>query len=128
MAAPSLVLNRTEAAEYVVGDDLGWTIPPDGAATYASWASKHTLVVGDILVFKFEAGEQDLAFVTKEDLGSCDTADPLHVFEKPTTIKFLGADTFYVTSTLAGHCSKGQKMTFDISPSSTFFNQSKSKC
>ncbi|KAH0987062.1 hypothetical protein GBA52_014239 [Prunus armeniaca] len=72
------------------------------------------------LVFKFEAGEQDLAFVTKEYLGSCDTADPLHVFEKPTTIKFLGADTFYVTSTLAGHCSKGQKMTFDISPSSTF--------
>lgn len=49
MAATSLVLDRAEAAEYVVGDDLGWTIPPDGAATYASWASKHTLVVGDIL-------------------------------------------------------------------------------
>lgn len=37
---------------------MGWTIPPDGAATYASWASKHTLVVGDILgsqliLFKF---------------------------------------------------------------------------
>lgn len=70
-------------------------------------------------VFKFAAGEQDLAFVTKEDLGTCNTADPLHVFENATTIKFLGTDTYYVTSTFAGHCSKGQKMTFDIAPSST---------
>ncbi|KAL6283856.1 hypothetical protein ACE6H2_014785 [Prunus campanulata] len=43
MATTSLMLDRAEAAEYIVGDDLGWTIPPDGAATYASWASKHTL-------------------------------------------------------------------------------------
>ncbi|KAB2605871.1 umecyanin-like [Pyrus ussuriensis x Pyrus communis] len=102
VAATEATLRSAEAAEYVVGDDLGWTIPPDGAATYA-----------------FAAGEQDLAFVTKEDLGTCNTADPLHVFENATTIKFLGTDTYYVTSTFAGHCSKGQKMTFDIAPSST---------
>ncbi|KAM1116990.1 hypothetical protein TB2_007324 [Malus domestica] len=119
VAATEATLCSAEAAEYVVGDDLGWTIPPDGAAAYAAWASNHSLVVGDILVFKFAAGEQDSAFVTKEDLGTCNTADPLHVFENATTIKFLGTDTYYVTSTFAGHCSKGQKMTFDIAPSST---------
>lgn len=34
---------------YVVGDDLGWNIPPNGAAAYTSWASGKRFMVGDIL-------------------------------------------------------------------------------
>lgn len=48
-AAASMVLQTTEAAEYVVGDDLGWTVPPNGAATYVEWASKYNFLVNDIL-------------------------------------------------------------------------------
>ncbi|KAM5547943.1 early nodulin-like protein 1 [Rosa sericea] len=73
-----LMVHRAEAAEYVVGDDLGWTIPPHGAADYESWASDHSLTVDDILVFKFSAGEQDFAFVSKEDFLTCNTANPFH--------------------------------------------------
>lgn len=43
--ALAAMLHRTEAVDYTVGDDLGWTIPPGGAATYAAWAAKHTFVV-----------------------------------------------------------------------------------
>ena len=45
--ALAAMLDRTEADDYTVGDDLGWTIPPDGADTYADWAAAHNpLVVG----------------------------------------------------------------------------------
>ncbi|CAL9017477.1 unnamed protein product [Prunus brigantina] len=110
MAATSLVLDRTEAAEYVVGDDLGWTIPPDGAPTYASWASKHTLVVGDILVFKFEAGEQDLAFVTKEDLGSCVTLQiPCMYSRNQQQLNFLEPIRFMSPPLWQGTAPKGKR-------------------
>lgn len=67
--------------------------------------------------FDFIEGEQDLAIVTKEDYDSCNTADPLYLFQEPTTLQFLGSDTFYFTSTLAGHCTKGQKITIYIGAS-----------
>ena len=34
--------------EHVVGDSLGWNIPPN-AQTYTTWASTKTFVVGDNL-------------------------------------------------------------------------------
>lgn len=49
VAASVMMLPTAEAALYTVGDDLGWTIPPGGAATYAAWAAKHSFVVKDIL-------------------------------------------------------------------------------
>lgn len=49
VAASLMMLPTAEAALYTVGDDLGWTIPPGGAATYAAWAAKHSFVVKDIL-------------------------------------------------------------------------------
>ncbi|PQP95457.1 umecyanin [Prunus yedoensis var. nudiflora] len=102
IAAAVFALHGTEAAQYTVGDELGWTIPPGGAATYASWAAKHSLVVFDILTFNFAVGEQDLALVTKEDFDACNTADQ---------------GMYYLTCTFAGHCAKGQKIALYFAPS-----------
>ncbi|KAI7724874.1 hypothetical protein M8C21_011017 [Ambrosia artemisiifolia] len=44
---------------HVVGDTLGWTIPPNGAATYTTWASQQTFNVGDSLFFNFTTGFHD---------------------------------------------------------------------
>lgn len=50
MAATAvLMVHIAEGAEYIVGDNLGWTIPPNGTADYESWASNHSLTVDDIL-------------------------------------------------------------------------------
>lgn len=47
--ASAAMLHRTEAEDYTVGDDLGWTVPPDGAVdTYADWAAEHTPVVVNV--------------------------------------------------------------------------------
>ncbi|TQD97207.1 hypothetical protein C1H46_017296 [Malus baccata] len=48
MVAISVVLPTTEAALYTVGDEMGWTIPPN-AGDYAAWASKHSFFIKDIL-------------------------------------------------------------------------------
>lgn len=34
---------------YVVGDSLGWTVPPGGPIAYQTWASNKTFFAGDIL-------------------------------------------------------------------------------
>lgn len=46
------MLQGTEAKKYRVGGNLGWTIPPGGAATYSSWASKYTFKVNKDLLGK----------------------------------------------------------------------------
>ncbi|KAL6293332.1 hypothetical protein ACE6H2_001474 [Prunus campanulata] len=117
IAAAVFTLHGTEAAQYTVGDELGWTIPPGGAATYASWAANHSLVDSDILTFNFAFGEQDLASVTKEDFDACNTADPLVVFPEPGKYVFSREGMFYFTCTFAGHCAKGQKIALYLAPS-----------
>ncbi|XP_004305675.1 PREDICTED: uncharacterized protein LOC101308788 [Fragaria vesca subsp. vesca] len=111
IALAAAVLHGTEAKKYQVGGDLGWTIPPGGASTYASWASKHTLKVDkDTLVFNFKAGENDSTIVTKENYDSCNTKDPLYQIKSPGVV--VGASTpgtFYFTCSFAGHCHKGQR-------------------
>lgn len=34
---------------YIVGDRLGWTVPPEGVVAYSNWASQHKFMAGDIL-------------------------------------------------------------------------------
>ncbi|PRQ46345.1 putative cupredoxin [Rosa chinensis] len=108
LAMAVVLLHGAEAVLYTVGDDLGWAIPPGGAATYAAWAAEHSFV------FDFAVGEQDLALVTKDDYDSCNTVDPLLLFQEAVTLQFIASDTFYFTSTLAGHCTKGQKIAIYI--------------
>ena len=43
-----LALPSTLAATYTVGDSSGWETPT-GGDPYATWASQHTFVVGDVL-------------------------------------------------------------------------------
>ncbi|KAK9947543.1 hypothetical protein M0R45_003162 [Rubus argutus] len=109
--ALAAMLHRTEAVDYTVGDDLGWTIPPGGAATYAAWASKHTFVVDvDTITFDFSSGEQDVALVTKEDFDSCTTTNPIWETTDPAEVGIVQPGTFYFICTFAGHCAKGQKV------------------
>lgn len=50
VVAATLTVNFAAAQTvHVVGDSLGWTVPPNGAAAYTSWASNKQFMVGDIL-------------------------------------------------------------------------------
>ncbi|KAK9947544.1 hypothetical protein M0R45_003163 [Rubus argutus] len=99
----------TEGAEYTVGDDMGWMIPPS-PDYYASWAAKYYFVENDTLVFNFEEGVHDITVLTKEDFNTCNTTNPLFQTPDPGTVTDLSSDTIYFTCSFAGHCAKGQKV------------------
>lgn len=49
LGALFMVHSAVAQTAHVVGDNVGWTVPPNGAATYTNWASGKTFSVGDIL-------------------------------------------------------------------------------
>ncbi|KAL6123796.1 hypothetical protein ACLB2K_076313 [Fragaria x ananassa] len=90
------MLHTTEAEEY----ELAWSIPSGGATTYQAWAAKYTLqIYVDSITFDFPAGEQDLAWVTKEDFDSCNTTHPILQSDKPTNFNIVQPGTFYFICT-----------------------------
>ncbi|RXI05723.1 hypothetical protein DVH24_017765 [Malus domestica] len=118
VATVATMSHTTAATEYVVGDDLGWTVPPGGAAYYVSWAANHSFVLNDVLHFKFIEGEHTVAMVTKENFEICNTTNPIFELQKPSIIGFTASDTYYFTCTIAGHCAEGQKIAVYFAPSS----------
>ncbi|KAL3745165.1 hypothetical protein ACJRO7_014297 [Eucalyptus globulus] len=106
-----------------MGDVMGWTIPASGAAAYQAWASSNTFEVGDILVFNFNNGAQDVAEVTETAFGACDGANPLSISTvPPARIALTTAGQHFFICTVPGHCSSGQKVAINVttaSPSAT---------
>lgn len=48
-ACLALIVNCGAAKNvYIVGDSMGWTVPPN-TSFYSNWASSKTFMVGDIL-------------------------------------------------------------------------------
>ncbi|XP_028753950.1 early nodulin-like protein 1 [Neltuma alba] len=99
----------------VVGDRLGWTIPPAGPAPYDAWAASHIFVAGDILVFNFKNGDQDVARVTREEFLTCNTTNPMEVKKtNPANFTLNSKGDWYFTSTLDRHCELGQKLAVHV--------------
>lgn len=48
VALSTMVLHGAEATTYVVGDSVGWRVPPS-TNTYSNWSSSYNFSVGDIL-------------------------------------------------------------------------------
>ncbi|KAL0403810.1 UNVERIFIED_CONTAM: hypothetical protein Sradi_2021800 [Sesamum radiatum] len=60
--ALAAMLNSSSAqTTHVVGDSLGWLVPPGGEVAYQTWAASKTFSVGDVLVFNFTTGIHDAA-------------------------------------------------------------------
>lgn len=46
----AIMLHSSSAqTTHVVGDALGWNVPPGGDAAYRTWAATKTFTVGDVL-------------------------------------------------------------------------------
>ncbi|KAK9910684.1 hypothetical protein M0R45_034636 [Rubus argutus] len=70
---PSMVL----AKQYVVGDDEGW----DGNVDLQAWADCKTFKLGDVLIFKYDAGTHNVAQAFNFDgYDSCVSSPELGVF------------------------------------------------
>ncbi|KAI7744134.1 hypothetical protein M8C21_010922 [Ambrosia artemisiifolia] len=106
-----LIVPSSLAATYNVGDNLGWATPT-GGDPYAIWASQHTFVVGDALVFNFISGSHTVANVTRSAFDSCNTGNPLSIqTNSPANFTINTIGRHYFICTILNHCSLNQKLT-----------------
>ncbi|PWA47603.1 cupredoxin [Artemisia annua] len=117
----SFQLHSTVAqTRHVVGDALGWTIPPNGEATYTTWASRQTFNVGDTLLFNFTTGLHNVAEISQAAYGPCSSTNTLSLNPTgPATVTLTRSGAHYFICTVVSHCQIGQKLTINVSPAST---------
>ncbi|XP_010254442.1 PREDICTED: blue copper protein [Nelumbo nucifera] len=117
VAVTGLLLQSAAAqTTHVVGDTLGWTIPPGGSIAYSTWASTRTFRVGDILEFNFTSGVHDVAQVTKEAFDSCNSSSPIGSVQSTSPVRIILNSTgehFYIC-TFIQHCALGQKLAINV--------------
>ncbi|KAE8710407.1 Stellacyanin [Hibiscus syriacus] len=114
-AIVALLQSSLAQRDYVVGDALGWVIPP-GPSTYPTWAANRAFRVGDTLVFNFINGAHDVAKVTRANYDSCNGANPLLMFSNsPANVTLNETGSHYFICAFSGHCSAGQKLAINVS-------------
>ncbi|KAL5547818.1 hypothetical protein UlMin_003049 [Ulmus minor] len=100
---------------HIVGDGLGWLVPPGGPIAYQIWADTQTFTVGDILVFKFSDENQDVARVTKEAFKSCNSTNPISLkSNSPANFTLDSIGEYYFIGTKEDHCTFGQKLAINV--------------
>ncbi|KAL7600298.1 cucumber peeling cupredoxin-like [Lactuca sativa] len=105
---------------HVVGDALGWNIPPNGPSAYTTWASTQTFRVGDVLLFNFTTGFHNVAEVSQVAYGPCTTTNPISIATTgPARVTLNAPGTHYYVCTVGTHCQIGQKLTINVSAGST---------
>ncbi|KAL8189609.1 hypothetical protein R6Q57_029175 [Mikania cordata] len=116
MVASIQIQTSMAQTRHVVGDSLGWNIPPNGAADYISWASQKRFIVGDSLFFNFTTGFHNVAEVPQAAYGPCTIANPISIATTgPATVQLTTAGTHYYICTVGTHCQIGQKLTINVS-------------
>ncbi|EOY31106.1 Early nodulin 16, putative [Theobroma cacao] len=110
------ILQATAAqTTHVVGDELGWLVPPGGPIAYSTWAAMQTFTVGDVLVFNFTTGEQDVAMVTREAYETCNSTNPISLKTTgPANFTLDSIREYYFIGTMDQRCSLGQKLAINV--------------
>ncbi|MBA0874107.1 hypothetical protein Goshw_011688 [Gossypium schwendimanii] len=115
VAIAALFQSSLAQRDYVVGDGLGWVIPP-GPSVYATWAANKTFTAGDTLVFNFLNGSHDVAKVTKANFDSCNGGNALLLLtNSPANVTLNETGSHYFICGFSGHCGAGQKLAVNVS-------------
>ncbi|CAI9285782.1 unnamed protein product [Lactuca saligna] len=104
---------------HVVGNALGWNIPPNGPSAYTTWASTQTFRVGNVLLFNFITEFHNVAEVSQAAYGPCSAANPISIVTTgPARVTLKAPGTHYYVCTVGTHCQIGQKLTINVSATS----------
>ncbi|KAL8464670.1 hypothetical protein ACS0TY_034247 [Phlomoides rotata] len=106
---------------HIVGDGLGWEIPPNTSTSYPNWVSDKIFMVGDILVFNFITNEHDVVQVPRTSYNACtqDNAIGNVITTGPANITLDSAGDHYFICTFGRHCQFGQKLALTVGSSTT---------
>ncbi|KAL2465516.1 Early nodulin-like protein 1 [Abeliophyllum distichum] len=109
VAAALVQAAAASAKTYIVGDSLGWQVPPGGVVVYSDWASQHKFMAGDILVFNFTSGHS-VATVSMDDFDACNTDHVITLKENgPVNYTLDSGDTYFICL-VDDHCVEGQQL------------------
>ncbi|XP_015081651.1 blue copper protein-like [Solanum pennellii] len=117
--APATAPSLTSVAQtYIVGDNLGWSVPTSGPNSYQRWANNKSFKVGDTLVFNFVNGTHNVAMVSQASYDSCNTTSPINTISNgPARIRLTNSGEHYYMCTFPRHCSLGQKLAINVTGS-----------
>ncbi|CAJ1975476.1 unnamed protein product [Sphenostylis stenocarpa] len=121
IAVAATILQGTEAADYTVGGNTGWISAPSGGASfYSNWASNITFKEGDVLVFRFTTGHTVAELNDKASFDNCNVNQNQEVLTtSPARVTLNRTGEFYFACTVQGHCSSGQKLSVNVTGSSS---------
>ncbi|XP_009760367.1 basic blue protein-like [Nicotiana tabacum] len=121
LAVANLVQDITAQTVHVVGDNIGWTIPNNGAVAYTNWAAGKTFSVGDTLVFNFGTNQHDVLQVQKTSFDECNSQNAIGdpIMAGPANVTLDSAGDHYYICTFGRHCQNGQKLAITVSSTST---------
>ncbi|KAJ7558069.1 hypothetical protein O6H91_04G023700 [Diphasiastrum complanatum] len=99
------------AAQYVVGDQNGWSLPSTNGVNYSSWSASHTFYRGDSLVFDYPPDVHNVRIVDETQYTTCILTNPQGIAGGGHTVLNLTVvgDHFFVCG-VVGHCDQGQKL------------------
>ncbi|KAL7159534.1 hypothetical protein ABFS83_01G034000 [Erythranthe nasuta] len=108
-----LSVGFSEARDYLVGGKAdAWKIPTsDNADSLNHWAQNSRFLIGDSLVWQYDAATDSVLQVTKRDYVTCNTSSPIETYTGgQTKVKLEQYGPHYFISGAQGHCDKGQKL------------------
>ncbi|KAL2236909.1 early nodulin-like protein 1 [Sesamum indicum] len=107
-----LFLSFSEARDHLVGGKSdAWRIPSSESDSLNHWAQKSRFLVGDSLVWEYDASKDSVLQVTKRDYVTCNTSSPIETYTGGSTkVKLEHSGPYYFISGAEGHCKKGQKL------------------
>ncbi|KAJ4721288.1 blue copper protein-like [Melia azedarach] len=104
----------TSAKEFIVGDDMGWTVGFD----YQAWANDKVFYVGDKLVFQYPAGAHNVFKVNGTSFQNCEIpASDNQALKTGNDIIVLATPgrKWYICG-VGNHCELGQKLVITVLP------------
>jgi hypothetical protein len=111
-----LLVDGCVATTHRVGGLDAWAVPPASRPdVYLRWGKSAHVRLGDSLMFLYPPGHDDVVQVTARAAARCSVSAPLlRLADGNSVFNLTAPGRAYFTSSAAGHCRKGQKLSVDV--------------
>jgi hypothetical protein len=111
-----LLVDGCVATTHRVGGLDAWAVPPASRPdVYLRWGKSAHVKLGDSLMFLYPPGHDDVVQVTARAAARCSVSAPLlRLADGNSVFNLTAPGRVYYTSTLPGHCRKGQRLSLDV--------------
>ncbi|KDP30270.1 hypothetical protein JCGZ_17052 [Jatropha curcas] len=102
------------ATRYTVGDDLGWTVPPNNSVGYyENWANNKTFQIGDSLLFNWTGTHTATEVANEEEYNNC-TKTGIVIVTSGVIVPLASNGTRYFVCSVGNHCEQGMKVAVKV--------------